>query len=158
MKYESSAGAVVYYYDLQTKKNLYLILHYATDHAFWDFPKGKIEEGENKRQAALRETKEETALDVTLNNDFEQSLSYFFKDKDSHMVSKDVTFFIGQATTKDVTLSHEHIYFKWLEFDEARKQLTFQNARQLLQMADRFIEALTHHQNHTKKSDHEEHV
>lgn len=140
MNYESSAGAIVYYINSKTKKISYLILHYNDNH--WDFPKGKIESGETKRQAALREIKEETGLDVVLNTDFEQSLSYFFKNKEGNLISKDVTFYVAQAPTQEVTLSPEHIYFNWHEFNDALKKLTFNNARQLLQMAHQFIESL----------------
>jgi len=137
MKQEISAGAIVYYRDPETQGIEYLVLHYAAGH--WDFPKGKIEQSETLRDAAHREVKEETGLDVILDKDFEQSLSYYFKDKTGVMVSKTVTFYIAPVTTLDVILSAEHIYYKWLPFEEARRQLSFANSRQLLQMADRYI-------------------
>lgn len=138
MKHETSAGAIVYYRDPETKKILFLILHYTAGH--WDLPKGKLEQGETKLDAAIREVKEETGLEVTPDTNFEQSFSYYFKDRQGNLVQKDVTFFIAESTTKDVTLSKEHIYYKWLPFGDAVRQITFQNARQLLYMADHYIQ------------------
>ena len=105
----------------------------------WDFPKGKIEDKETLRQAATREIKEETGQTVKPDKDFEQTLSYYFKDKTGVMISKTVTLFLSKVTTREVTLSPEHIYYKWLIFEDALKQLSFPNARQILQMADRYI-------------------
>ncbi len=139
MKQENSSGAVIYLKDPETSKILYLVLHYTACH--WDFPKGKLEAGEDNRTAALREIKEETGLAVDLDKGFEQIISYYYKDKAGNTISKKVVFFTAESTIKDVTLSHEHLYYKWLELKEAIKQLTFPNSRQLLQMADQFIQS-----------------
>ena len=139
MKQEISAGAVVYYIQPGTGLIEYLILHYNAGH--WDFPKGKIEEHETPRQAAVREMKEETQLTLELDSDFEQSISYYFKDKTSTTISKTVTLYLARSHTEEVTLSPEHIYYKWLIFEDALKQLSFGNSRQILQMADRYIHA-----------------
>lgn len=47
-----------------------LLVCHPTNHAadFWSIPKGKTEEGETMVQAALRETFEETNLDLTTND------------------------------------------------------------------------------------------
>lgn len=39
-----------------------LLLCHPTGQDFWDIPKGKIEEGETERQAAIRELREETGI------------------------------------------------------------------------------------------------
>lgn len=140
MKNEVSAGAIIYRRNPETHDIEYLILHYGAGH--WDFAKGKLEKGETSQQAAVREAKEETDLSINLDKDFEQSFSYFYKDKDGSLVNKDVTFFLALVDPKaQVTLSFEHLYYKWLKLKDAIKQLTFGNARQLLQMADQHIKA-----------------
>lgn len=134
MKQERSAGTVVYY---KGPEKLYLILHNAAGH--WDFPKGKIESGETLQEAALRETKEETGLDVNIVDKFEQTISYYYKDRSGELVSKTVVFFVAEAKFLDVTLSREHLHFKWVTFEEALNTLSFANGKQLLKMADQFL-------------------
>lgn len=138
MKLEISAGVIVYFKPHANFKKQYLILQYLPGH--WDFPKGKLEDKESFQQAALRELKEETGLEVKLNEGFEQPLDYIFKDKSQMLVQKKVIYFMGEADTQNITLSHEHIDYKWLEVADALRQLTYENSRQVLRMADLFIE------------------
>jgi len=135
VKFWFSAGVVVYF--KRNEKREYLLLHYESGH--WDFPKGKIEEGETKQQAALRELKEETGLLATIHPGFEYTFEYFFKDKSGEFAKKKVYFFVGRSKAKRVDLSYEHIGYEWLAFDEACEKLTYKNAKQLLQKADTFL-------------------
>ena len=130
---EHSAGIIVYHIDQYNQKT-YLLLHYISGH--WDLPKGKLEVGETEEQAAVRELKEETGLTGTIIPGFKQALSYIFKNRDGSIVSKDVVFFTGPVTDQKISLSDEHIGYKWLPLNEALQQLTFKNAQQLLKMAD----------------------
>lgn len=128
MSKEYSAGIVVY-----RKKNNqleYLLLHYNAGH--WDFPKGHIEAGENKEQAALRELKEEAGLRTTINPNFFYEFSYSFTKDGSTQADKTVYFFVGQASDNEVKLSHEHKGFEWLPFNQASKKITYKNAQELL--------------------------
>ena len=136
MKREFSAGVIVYH---ETKQHrLYLLLQYGAGH--WDFPKGHIEKGEEKQEAALRELKEETGLEVTLSEGFEQAFSYFFKDSKTHdLVLKKVYFFVAPSTSKVVTLSYEHSDYVWLPFEQAIEKLTFKNAKELLEHVDSWL-------------------
>lgn len=139
MKREHSAGVIVYYDTFidDKKKREFLILNYRKGH--WDLPKGKLEKDETNLQAAIRELKEETNLEAEILPDFEHSLSYIFKDMDGILTKKDVDFFVGRAKTKDVTLSHEHLDYKWAIFKDAVRELTFPNAQQILTMANQFL-------------------
>lgn len=142
MKKEYSAGIIVFYeVPLADKiQREYLVLHYRKGH--WDLPKGKLEGNETNIEAAVRELEEETGLTVSVFPTFEQSLSYIFKDFDGVLVSKEVTFFVGQANTQKVLLSREHTSYKWLPLRDALKEVTYANAQQLLSMADHFISSL----------------
>jgi len=135
MKFLFSSGIVVYF--KKKTKIEYLLLHYESGH--WGFTKGKIEKGENKVQAAIRELKEETCLNVILHKNFEKSFTYIFTDKSGKLVKKRAYFFIGESITKKVTLSFEHIGFDWLEFESAHEKLTYDNTRQLLKSVDEFL-------------------
>ena len=139
MKYESSAGIVVYYHDKDTNTVQYLLLHYPGGH--WGFPKGKVEKGENLRDAAMREVKEETGLEAKPVGNFSQSITYYFRDRDGSTVDKEVTFFVAEVTVKEVTLSEEHQDYVWLPIADALEKLTYNNSRQLLRMANQYVDA-----------------
>ncbi len=136
MKHEFSAGVIVFY---QGKNGLEFLLIYAKMTNYWGFPKGKIEKGESKYDAAIRETKEETGLDVKLIPPFEHTISYFFRDKKAMLIKKMVYFFIGQATSKQITLSREHDEFVWLPYAEARAKITYDNDSEAFERAVAFL-------------------
>ncbi|QQR53589.1 NUDIX domain-containing protein [bacterium] len=135
MKNIYSAGIVTYIKEGSTIE--YLLLNYLGGH--WDFPKGKLEGGENKFQAAVRELAEETGLTAEVHPGFEVSYSYNFKDKLRQPISKTVYFFVGYASSKQVVLSHEHQHYKWLDYEQALYMLTYENAKGVLAKADHFI-------------------
>jgi len=132
-----SAGVVIY----RMNKNSieYLLLHHIAGH--WDFAKGKIEAGETKEQAALRELHEEAGLKTELEPGFIESISYSFVDRSGERTKKTVYFFIGQVNDEQVILSPEHKNFVWLPYDKAYKKMTFDTARQVLKKAHDFIKS-----------------
>jgi hypothetical protein len=54
-------------------------------------------------------------------------------------VEKEVVYFVAETDLKDITLSHEHQGSNWLPYDLAMEQLTFDNARDLLEKAQNFL-------------------
>ncbi len=134
MRLQVSAG--IFVYRMRDNVREYLILHYP--HGHWDLPKGKLEQGETKEQAALRELHEETGIGATLCDDFQQDLTYFFKH-DGQLIKKTVYYFIGQAKQGDIVLSDEHIGFEWLSYQDALERLTFDNSKEILQKVEEFM-------------------
>ena len=133
--HETSCGAVVF--RNKGSKRLYLMLHYEEGH--WEFIKGHVEKGESEQKTALREAEEETGLaDLNLIEGFREKINYWYTH-DGKRMSKDVIFFLAETKTKKIILSDEHIGFKWLEFDDALKQLTFDNAKNTLKKAEEFL-------------------
>ncbi len=134
MPVEKSSGAVVFRKDKHVK---YLLLHYEAGH--WDFPKGHIEKNESEQQAALREIKEETGVSgVSFVDGFKETIKYFYK-KEGKTVFKTVVFFIAETKTEKVKISFEHIGSEWLEYKDAFERLTYKNAKDVLEKADKFL-------------------
>jgi bis(5'-nucleosidyl)-tetraphosphatase len=136
MPREISAGVIVFRQALQPQ---YLLLHYESGH--WDFPKGHIEAGEEARETARRELKEETGIsDVRFLDGYKGTLRYFFRQKGIG-IFKIVIYFLAETDQSDVTLSSEHIGFEWLPYDAALARLTFKNSRDLLVKAHEHLQA-----------------
>ncbi|MFZ5954735.1 MAG: NUDIX domain-containing protein [Candidatus Dependentiae bacterium] len=135
VKKQHSAGIILY--KMHEGERLYLLLHYISGH--WDFAKGKIEPGETKHEAALRELEEETSLHATLLEGFEDSFAYTFKDRAGNVIHKTVFFFIGHTDNSAVKLSREHKNYSWLSYEHALARLTYDNARQVLMNAHRYL-------------------
>lgn len=133
-----SAGVVVYAKIDKTVK--YLLLHNQKGH--WDFPKGKIEAGEDKKTAALRELREEAGIGANVDNGFEYSFSYYFSDENGQKAHKTVHFFVGEAQSTTVTLSHEHNDFSWLTCANALELLNFEESKKLIKKVDQFLSDL----------------
>ena len=134
MKFLVSAGVVVFRTTHKVRE--YLLLYHSSGH--WDFPKGKMEKGESKRDTALRELKEEANITVTLIDGFQEELSYIFRNQ-GELTKKTVYFFLGQAVDRDVTISYEHEGFEWLPYQQAVERLTFKNAQLVLEKAEKFL-------------------
>ena len=135
MLQERSAGVIIVTFN--TSRIHYLLLHYGRGH--WGFPKGNIEAEESAIQAAVRETEEETGLtNLTVINGFREKIEYHYR-RNQKLVHKEVVYFLAETTAKEdtVLLSYEHSGFKWVEFNEALKLLTYENDRHILQKAHR---------------------
>jgi bis(5'-nucleosidyl)-tetraphosphatase len=134
----TSAGIVLYCKKQGTPYFL-LLCHSKGKH--WDFPKGKIEQGETVKEAALRELEEETGLIAQVHPDFLETISYWLREKE-FLIHKKVFFFIGTISDiAQVTLSREHCDYKWVPFTQAYEQLTYENAKEILLKAQRYIKA-----------------
>jgi 8-oxo-dGTP pyrophosphatase MutT (NUDIX family) len=134
MKFLVSAGVIVF--RIKDGVREYLLLHHPDGH--WDFAKGKMEQGESKRETALRELKEEANISADIIDGFQEELSYMFRQR-GDLIKKTVYFFVGEAEMPHVTLSHEHDDFDWLPYQEASEKLTFKNARELLTKVEQFL-------------------
>jgi len=132
---EKSAGIVLFRND--SDKNEFLLLNYPQGH--WDFVKGKIEQNETSHETALRETKEETGItNIEFVDGFEESVEYDFRFKKEN-IHKKVIFFLAKTNEKNIKLSHEHNDYLWLEYNDALKKTTFENAKNVLTKANEFL-------------------
>jgi len=135
MREQKSAGIVLFRND--SDKNEFLLLNYPQGH--WDFVKGKIEQNETSHETALRETKEETGItNIEFVDGFEESVEYDFRFKKEN-IHKKVIFFLAKTNEKNIKLSHEHNDYLWLEYNNALKKTTFENAKNVLTKANEFL-------------------
>ena len=135
MREQKSAGIVLFRND--SDKNEFLLLNYPQGH--WDFVKGKIEQNETSHETALRETKEETEItNIEFVDGFEESVEYDFRFKKED-IHKKVIFFLAKTNEKNIKLSHEHNDYLWLEYNDALKKTTFENAKNVLTKANEFL-------------------
>ena len=131
---EVSAGVVIFRED---SKLLFLLLYYPSGH--WDFVKGKIEENENTHQTVVRETKEETGItDLDFVDGFEESIEYDFR-YEGELIHKKVIFFLAKTSIEKIKISHEHLDYVWLEFEDALEKTTYKNARSVLSRANQLL-------------------
>ena len=138
MAQEKSCGAIIFRNEGGIR--LYLLLHYAGGH--WDFPKGHVESGESEEQTARREIQEETGIaSLAFLPGFREVISYSFRHSTGEMAEKQVAFFLAQTDEKLVHLSGEHIGFEWLPCQAAKKKATYENARSLLEKAEKRLSA-----------------
>ena len=115
----------------------FLLLNYPTGH--WDFLKRGIEDGESLQQTAIRETREETGItDIEFIEGFKEEIEYFFRAENQN-VHKKVIFFLAKTNSKNVILSHEHLDSVWLNYNDALKKLTYDNAINLLKKSNTFL-------------------
>lgn len=129
---EISAGAI-----LSTRNDdeiLYLLIR--DNHGNWGFPKGHLEEGEDLLKAAQREIEEETGIRAVIDTDFRQDLHYIMPNG----VAKRSVYFVAEYhDQRPVPQEGEVEEILLLPYEEALSILTFDNMKEVLIKADRYL-------------------
>ena len=123
-KHEKSCGCIV------IDGDKVLLIQQSKGH--WGFPKGHVEEGETEEQTAIRETKEETNIDVEVDTQrrFEDE---YLTDKGT---IKRVVYFIAKKIGGKEELQAEEVKtIQWLTFKEAFETINYDNTKNILKMA-----------------------
>lgn len=119
---EKSAGCII----IENEK----ILLVKQTSGNWGFPKGHLEKGESETEAAIRETKEETNLDVTILDENKRYSIEYDTNKGTH---KEAVYFLAKKTSNNITRQESEITeIKWFNFEEAIETISFENAKALL--------------------------
>lgn len=131
--YESSCGAVVY---REIHGGIRYLLIKNKRSSNWGFPKGHLEKGETKYDAARREVLEETGLHLKIHLGYEGISKYKIKNK----VNKTVSIFVGTTDDTVTVIQKEEIEdYIWLPFQRAMKKLSFKNDKDILNEAHEFL-------------------
>ena len=155
MKTEHSAGFVIF--RIENGVRTYLLLYKKAERIYkesWGFPKGWPEKNESDLAAARRETAEEAGItEIIQIVGFKEESEYSFRRKLSkaqlrlapkelrnskgELVSKTITWFLGETEQKAVKISWEHAGFEWLPYKEAMERLTYKPDKIILEKAEK---------------------
>ena len=136
MEKEKSCGAIVY---KKNKENVEFLLVLQSCTENYSFPKGHVEENETEVETALREIKEETNLDVKIDDSFKEKTTFFVKEKNNY---KDLILFLAQPiSTNIIPQEGEIIDCKWYSYNKAMELLKYPDLKQILTKAFKYINA-----------------
>ena len=143
MKLKYRKGVFLVVYRKEKGKIFYLVLKRKLHWKGWEFPKGGVEAGESLFNAVKRELKEETGLEPKkiVNMKISGKFLYpkLFKDRPG-IKGMAWKLFAVEVKRKKVKIDKlEHSGYKWLEFKEAYKKLSFNDKKKCLKLVnDRF--------------------
>lgn len=134
MNHEKSCGAIVYRKHYGNTEIL-LIKHIKS--GYWSFPKGHMEEGESETQTAIREIKEETNVDISIDDTSFRETVVFTPRRDTR---KEVVYFVARATSFDCKPQEEEIAeLRWVEISQAASHLAYDNDRLIVNRVRAFL-------------------
>ena len=137
---ETSAGGVVFRRSDGDEPRFLLI---RDSYRNWGLPKGHLEEGEERADAALREVGEETGLtDLVLHGPI-QDIDWFFRFR-RRLIHKTCAFFLLESAAGDPCPQRDEgiTACRWLPFEAALATVSYANAREVLRVAGRLVAAL----------------
>lgn len=115
-----------------TNKDVFLVCH-STGNDFFDLPKGTVEEGESPLSACIRETMEETSLDVSNEHLIDLGVFSYNRRKNLHlflMITENLpsidkmictSFFLNPKTNEFLP---EADYYKYVRFVDKHHYVT----------------------------------
>lgn len=124
------------------KKNsgweVFLIQHNRS--GYWGFPKGHAEKGEKAIEAAFRELKEETNLEMVNLIDEKPLTEQYTFILERKRVFKQVQYFVAEVDG-EIKLQEQEIHDgKWIPFQKAIAQVTHQEGKALLVEVEKMLQ------------------
>ena len=130
--FETSAGAILY--TCKDGEIRYLLIR--DFHGNWGFPKGHLENEETEIEAAEREIFEETGIKALIDEDFRDELNYTMPNG----IDKKSIYFLASYEDQIPVKQEEEVQeIKLLDYEDTLDILTFENMKEVLRKADRYI-------------------
>lgn len=135
MRLEKSCGAVVY--KEAGGRRLYLIERTRSGHT--SIPKGHVEGSETELQTALREIKEETNLNVAIDEGFRFFTHYTTRKG----LDKEFVVFTAVPLSEELKPQESEVSeLVWMEFKDALAALEYEAHKEALIKAEEYLSAL----------------
>lgn len=121
MKLEKCCGCII------LNEDKVLLVKHNIGH--WGFPKGHMEKNETELQTATREVKEETNVDVQIQEE-KRYVEEYYSSEDTF---KQVVYFLATCKNMNVQAQKTEIeQIEWVPIKEAVNKLTYENAKKIL--------------------------
>ncbi len=141
--HEYSSGGVVYRPNPTSDGYQFAAVHRAR-HTDWSLPKGHVEPGETREQAAVREVKEETGLDARIVMPLAEVVYYYRRGRgsDSVLVHKTVYHYLMEALTHEFGPPNWEVSeCRWVPMSEAENALSYENDGEVVRKAGELLGA-----------------
>ena len=97
----------------------------------WGFPKGRVEKNESECETAIREVKEETNIDVIIEDKNKKYIDTYYSKKDEF---KEVVLFLGKRIGGEIKPQENEIKnVEWVDLLEAINRITMKSTKELYQ-------------------------
>ncbi|HEX2787074.1 MAG TPA: NUDIX domain-containing protein [Ignavibacteria bacterium] len=140
---DNAVGVIIFkkFGDKNESEIKYLLLK---AHKWGTFPKGHIDAGEAKLDAALRELFEETGIKSDeiklISEDILLTQQYHFKDNKKGLIQKTNEFYFAEVQNDKVTIDNDEISeYRWCTMNEALKLSEYKNFEEVIIKADEIV-------------------
>jgi 8-oxo-dGTP pyrophosphatase MutT (NUDIX family) len=106
---------------------------------YWGFPKGHAEPGETPQQAAFRELKEETNLEIVRYLQKEPLSEQYYFMMEGRRIFKRVLYFIAEVEGTVKLQEKEIQNGVWLPFSEAIEKVTHAEGKAILSQVEKIL-------------------
>ena len=126
------AGAVI----LSKNNPDKIVIIYRKSEDDFSLPKGHLEARETLEQCAIRETKEETGLDIELLSTL--SVVTYTNNSDGYV---ETTYYLARSLNDNAVQPENGVDVHWMSLEEALQKISYKNLRQFLSDNKKLIES-----------------